>query len=225
MRLPFTTEAFFDVFRRYNEAVWPAQWALVALALVVLVAAHRERGAARRLAPAGLAALWLWMAVAYHARFFTAINPAAWGFAALFVVQALLLARAAARPTALAFAPGAHARGAVGWALVLYALVAYPLLGHRLGHHYPAAPTFGLPCPTTIFTLGVLAWAAPAPRHLLVVPVLWAIVATSAALQLGVREDLALPLAAACTVALAFAAAARPRAGARPQAAAGPGGS
>lgn len=32
MQLPFTTEQFFDVFRAYNTAVWPAQLVLVVLA-------------------------------------------------------------------------------------------------------------------------------------------------------------------------------------------------
>ena len=29
MRLPFTIDQFLDVFRRYNLAVWQAQWVLV----------------------------------------------------------------------------------------------------------------------------------------------------------------------------------------------------
>ena len=29
MRLPFTIDQFLDVFRRYNLAVWPAQWVVV----------------------------------------------------------------------------------------------------------------------------------------------------------------------------------------------------
>lgn len=36
MRLPFTNEQFFTVFRRYNEAVWPAQWMLVGLAVLAV---------------------------------------------------------------------------------------------------------------------------------------------------------------------------------------------
>lgn len=211
LALPFSTDAFFAVFARYNEVVWPAQWVLAALALGILLAAHRGGTGARRAALAGLATLWAWMAVAYHAAFFTRINPAAWGFAAIFLAQAALLLRAATRPAERTLAAGTSARGLLGWTLVLYALVAYPLIGHLGGHHWPATPTFGLPCPTTIFTMGVLAWMLPAPpRHLLVVPVLWAIVGTSAALQLGVREDLGLPVAAACLVAIAIATTRRP---------------
>jgi hypothetical protein len=83
-----------------------------------------------------------------------------------------------------------------GGALLGYALVVYPLLGWALGHRYPASPTFGLPCPTTIATFGVLIWVRPQPRWwLLIVPLLWAVVGTSAAFSLGIREDLGLLVA------------------------------
>src|SRR6478735_636787 len=49
----------------------------------------------------------------------------------------------------------------------------------------PAVPTFGLPCPTTIFTIGVLLFAkAPVPRSAFIVPVLWALVGSTAAFTL-----------------------------------------
>jgi hypothetical protein len=75
-----------------------------------------------------------------------------------------------------------------GWALIAYALIAYPLLGHAFGHRYPALPTFGLPCPTTIFTFGVLLLAA-APRALFVVPLAWSAIGSVAAFRLGVVQE------------------------------------
>lgn len=53
---------------------------------------------------------------------------------------------------------------------------------------------FGVaPCPTTIFTFGLLLLTrGPVPLRLLVIPLLWALVGASAALHLGVREDLGL---------------------------------
>lgn len=51
---------------------------------------------------------------------------------------------------------------------------------------------------------GVLLWARPAlPWTVLVAPLLWAIAATFAALDLGMREDLGLTAAAIATTALA----------------------
>ena len=77
---------------------------------------------------------------------------------------------------------------------VAYAMVIYPLLGWAFGHVYPAAPVFGVaPCPTTIFTFGVLLLARPAaPAWLFVIPVIWSVIGGSAALLLGVREDFGL---------------------------------
>ena len=207
MRLPFTTEQFLDVFARYNEAVWPAQLLLLALALAVVALAFRESPTGGRWVAVLLAALWLWMAVAYHLAFFRAINPAAVAFAALFAIQALLLMWAGAWRGRLLFGRRPRWVMATGLALIVYALVLYPALGLALGHRWPAMPTFGLPCPTTIFTMGVLLLAAPAaPRLLLPIPLLWAAVGTSAAMQLGMREDFGLVAAGAVTLVVAFGA-------------------
>ncbi len=66
----------------------------------------------------------------------------------------------------------------------------------RVRHPFPAMPTFSLPCPTTTFTIGLLAFAvAPYLRSVLVVPILWAVVGTQAAFLLGVPQDLGLGVA------------------------------
>jgi hypothetical protein len=81
--------------------------------------------------------------------------------------------------------------------MIAYALIVYPLIGMSLGHAYPYLPTFGVPCPTSIFTFGVLLWTTGrVPRHVLVIPVLWSLVAVGAAVSWGVLEDIAMPIAA-----------------------------
>ena len=105
------------------------------------------------------------------------------------------------RQRRLQFALHGGVRAWVGGTLVLFALVVYPLVGHLLGHRYPAVPTFGLPCPTTIFTIGVLLFAtAPVPRSVFVVPGLWAAVGSTAAFALGVYQDLGLLVAGGVAV-------------------------
>ena len=198
MSLPFSHEQFFDVFRRYNEAVWPSQVVLTLLALgAVALLFFPGRG---RLVAAILAGLWTWMAISYHFAFFRAINPAATLFGVAFLAGA-----AAFGWSKLRFAwPGA-ARGAFGTALIVYALVGYPVLGAMLGQRYPAAPTFGLPCPTTLFTAGMLLFLeAPYPRHVLIVPLVWALIGSQAAVLLGVPQDLGLLAAAVALVWLAL---------------------
>lgn len=198
MHLPFTVEQFLEVFARYNEAIWPAQLGAYLLGAATLAVALRGGRVAARVVPALLAAAWAFVGVAYHWWSFAGVNPVARAFAAAFVLEAALLVEAALRAR-LEF-PGRSRGGArllLGGAVVAYAAVGYPLLGAALGHVYPAAPTFGVtPCPTTIFTFGVfLLTGGRFPLRLLIVPLAWSAIGTSAALELGMREDLGLPVA------------------------------
>jgi len=80
--------------------------------------------------------------------------------------------------------------------LVTFSLVLYPVLGFALGQRLPAFPTFGLPCPTTIFSIGMLMFVERAQaRVLLIVPVLWTFIGSFAAISLGITEDLSLLVA------------------------------
>lgn len=89
--MPFTREQFFEVFRRYNEAVWPTQVLLLGLGLAAACLAFRRRSLSDRFIVTALAVLWTWMGVVYHFRYFRPINPAASVFGILFVLEAILL--------------------------------------------------------------------------------------------------------------------------------------
>jgi hypothetical protein len=195
MDLPFTQGEFFGVFARYNTAVWPLQTVLFAAAVASFIAVLRGSSLAGRFTYALLAFLWFWMAVVYQWVYFRSINPAAPIFAAVFLVQSGLFLWAAKTPGGLR--ADLSWRGVAAFSLVVYALFCYPVIGRAVGHVYPAAPTFGLPCPTTLFTIGILLWARPARPVLLVIPILWSIVGLTAAFRLGVREDSALAVSAA----------------------------
>jgi hypothetical protein len=196
MNLPFTVEQFLGVFAAYNEAVWPMQAVLNALALVAVGLAVRERRGSDRAIAAILGLLWLWTGVVYHILFFSTINPAAYLFGALSVTQAaVFFVLGIAKPT-LSFRLRDTARGVLGAVLIAYALAVYPVLGHLLGHGYPRTPTFGLPCPTTIFTFGMLLWAdRRMPAVVMLVPLVWAGIGSLAAVSLAVPEDIGLGVA------------------------------
>lgn len=83
-----------------------------------------------------------------------------------------------------------------GLVLVAYALAGYPAVALAAGQSYPGLPTFGVPCPTVIFTLGLLAWSPRPAWSLLFIPISWSLIGISAAVQLGVLEDWGLPIAA-----------------------------
>lgn len=217
MQTPFTAEQFLEVMAQYNQAVWPAQVGLLLVGVVLVGLAVRSRPGGGRWIAAGLALLWAWMAVAYHWLFFTRINPAAWLFGGLFLLQALLFLFAGAARRRLAFGFRGDVGGVAGAVFLAYALVIYPVIGALAGHGFPTGPTFGLPCPTTIATFGLLLWAArPVPWWLLLVPLLWSAVGGSAAFLFGIPEDYALPVAGVVGTAMILARGRRQRARANP---------
>ena len=191
--LPFTHDQFLEVFARYNQGIGFLAPLLWLGTLAVVVQWTRSRPANDRPIFVLLAMHWAWSALAYFVAYFRALTPAAWLFAALFAVQAVLFARLALRPGTVALT-GAPRRTLAGL-LVAYGL-AYPFLGLGTGLNYPHMPTFGVPCPTVILTAGFLLLAAPrAPRRLVIIPLAWAAIGGSAAALLGITVDIALPVA------------------------------
>ncbi len=201
-QMPFSREAFFGVFTSYNHAVWPAQLVLLVGAVVAVALAVRRGARSARWVWAFLAALWLWTGIAYHILHFSAVNPPALAFGALFVVQAALFlwVGVVRRPVPFGIAP--DAAGLLAALMLAYALVVYPVLGSATGHAWFDSPTFGAPCPVVIYTFGMLLLAPRAPGWLLAIPVLWALVGTSAVFAFGVVQDVGLPVSAAVAVAM-----------------------
>ena len=197
MKLPFTVEQFFQVFAGYNTAIWPMQIVVYALALVTLALVFRPSAWSDRLAAVVLGMYWIWMGVVYHIMYFSPINPAAFVFGAFFIAQGLLFWYLGGVQKRLSFEFAARPAPLVGVLFILYAMVGYPVLSTILGHGYPATPAFGVaPCPTTIFTFGLLLWATSSlPRYLLIIPFLWALIGTTAAITLDVPADYGLGIA------------------------------
>ena len=191
--MPFSADAFFDVFTAYNRALWPfaaALWLLTAGVFALFVSNPRDWASLLRLVLAGH---WLWAGAMYHAFFFTAINPMAWLFAALFILQGVLFA------APRSFEPSTPVRGGsmrhvVSTALIVYSLL-YPLVTWSDGLVYPRMPTFGVPCPTAVLTIGFLIAVSTQSLLLSAVPIAWSLMGASAAWLFGVHADLALPVA------------------------------
>lgn len=203
MKLPFTVEQFYGVFRTYNLTVWPAQVLLLALAVAALGLVAFPRRWSGVGVSAILAFLWLWLGVAYHLAFFAAINPLAYAFAGVSVAGALVFLWQGVVKRKLDFKPPFDLRTVTGALLVMFALAIYPAWSMFAGHYYPGLVTFGLPCPTTIFTIGMLAFTVrPYPRGPFVVPVLWSFIGGQAAFVLAVPQDIGLLVAGAFGVVL-----------------------
>jgi hypothetical protein len=199
MSLPFSEREFLDILGLYNAALWPA--VLISWGLAVAFVLSISRGVDHpRLTMLFVAALWAWSGVAYHAVYFSRINPMAWVFAAMFVVQAVGLSWLVFKPRSITLVPRSTIRETLAAGFLVYA-IAYPLLVWMSGVVFPRAPVFALPCPTVLFTAGVLlATNPPVPRWLYVVPVLWSLIGGSAAWLFGVTPDLMMFPAAAAMV-------------------------
>jgi hypothetical protein len=196
MQLPFTHGEFLDLFGAYNRGVWPVV-AVLWLATVGAVL-HLPRGDPRasRLLSALLALHWAWAGGVYHIGYFRRINPIAILFGAVFLLEAALLCWRGVVHRTLVYAPTRSNWNRLGYLLISLSLV-YPVLGLLSGLHYPRLPTFGIPCPSTLLTMGLLLFTPQREARLLgAIPLLWAGVGGSAAFVLGIRADLLLLLGA-----------------------------
>ena len=195
--MPFTIEEFLSVFRQYNLDVWPIQVFLIFLAIILIVLVHREKPTPSRIINIILGSFWLWMGVVYHILYFSEINKAAYIFGLLFIAQALLFGYLALYyKQGIIYGRPSSMKSILGWVFMGYALLAYPVLAVAFGHSYPEMPTFGLPCPTTIFTFGLLMFSVNRiPRYIVVIPFFWSLLGFSAAMSLGILEDTGLVIA------------------------------
>lgn len=199
MNPPFTVADFLGVFAAYNTAIWPFQIVAYGVGLLAVTAVFVPRHGLLQLALAALATLWVFTGIGYHLMFFSMINPVAPVFAAFFGLQGILLSASAIRPGDLRLHSGQDFRSVMGLITIIYALVIYPVLGIWAGHGLMAGPMFGVaPCPTTIFTIGLLLiargrWVV----WLSIIPLVWSLIGLAAAIQLGIPEDLGMPLAGA----------------------------
>lgn len=202
--LPFTQAQFLENFSKYNEAVFPMQFVLFVLAIFSVYLAMRRKNS-ERVIMGILTFFWLWMGVVYHLTFFTNINKAAFLFGSLFIVQGLLFAFYGVYKKEIFFDFTWNKYSKTGLVFMVFALFIYPILGYFFGHRYPQNPTFGLPCPTTIFSFGMLLLSSNAiKKRIIIIPLLWSFVGFSAALILGIHEDIGLLVVGVLSSALLY---------------------
>lgn len=184
--MPFTEDQFLNIFSEYNLSVWPLQVLFNLIAISAVFVLLKSFSFTNKFVNLVLSFLWLWMGLVYHIIFFSEINPAAYIFGSLFIIQSFLFLFFGVFKSKLTFTKA----NTIGIILILFALFIYPFLGILFGHIYPGNPTFGLPCPTTIFTFGILLFTdRKIPFYLYLIPFLWSLIGFTAALNLGIYED------------------------------------
>ena len=191
MELPFTERQFFDVFVRYNESLGLLPFVIWGGGAVLAGFFFWLRPIRNAWIVWFLDAIWLINAVGYHLGSFWVINPAAPGFAGLFFLEAIAFGTAAVTAKDDLFPQRGWVHYALSLSCVVFSLILYPVWMTLIGRGYPSMPVFGVaPCPTTIFTIGILIMMrSPHREWLFVLPLIWAVVGGSAAISLGVPPD------------------------------------
>ena len=196
METPFTIEQFFEVFEKYNVSVFPSQIIFICLGILALVLIHKGRNYSNRSITGFLGFLWLWIGIVYHFSFFTSINKAAYGFGILFILQGLFFVRETFR-NSLEFNLQRNTRTYLGYFFILFGLIIYPLIAYLLRTKFATTISLGLPCPTTILSFGFFMLTnRKFPKYLLIIPNIWAVIGTFAAVNFGVYQDFVMLLSA-----------------------------
>jgi len=196
MNFPFTIDQFLNVFKTYNEAVFPMQIIFYLSAIIIIYILFKEIKGRNKIINGILSFYWIWIGIVYNFIFFTTINKAAYIFGSLFILQGLLFLYFGTFKNSISYNFNKIVINYLGAVFILYALILYPILGNLLGHQYPYSPTFGLPCPTIIFTFGVLLFVnKKIGILLLIIPLLWSLIGFNAAVSLSIYEDFGLLIA------------------------------
>lgn len=203
--LLFAPQTYYRLFELYNAAVWPAQFGALALGLVLLALLRRPGPGRSRALAALLAACWLGVALAFHARRYATINWAAVYFAWAFGAQAALLLWTGALRGRLGFRVRDTA-GRIGLGLFLFALFLQPLAGPLFGRSWRQVELFGLaPDPTAVATLGLLLATERRRPALFAIPLLWCALTGATLWTMGAPDAWMAPAAALLAVGAAIA--------------------
>lgn len=200
----FSLPTYYRLFERYNAACWPAPIVAAALGLAITFLLCRPAPRRGRIVAAILAACWLWVAIAFHATRYSAINWAAVYFAWGFGLEALSLVWSGVIRGRLVFERCRDAIGRAGFGIFLFALLVQPLIGLLLGRGWRQIEIFGMaPDPTAVATLGILLVAAGRVRwELLAIPAIWCVISAATLASMQAPGAWIMPAAALLVVSL-----------------------
>ncbi|HPI20777.1 MAG TPA: DUF6064 family protein [Candidatus Kapabacteria bacterium] len=202
MKLPFSIEQFLNIFKIYNESIFPMQIFGYLIGIICIILIFSKYKYSKKVIFSVLAFYWIWMGLIYHIQYFSSINPIAIGFGIIFIIQGIAFLFQLFLKDSYNFEYQKKYSNISGLVLIIYGLIIYPILGMFLGHIYPYSPVFSVaPCPTTIFTFGVLLqYSGKIKIYLIIIPVLWSVIGFFAALNLGVIEDTGLLISGLLTI-------------------------
>lgn len=162
---------------------------LIAILMVFIRTKHSSR-----FISAILAFFYGWIGIQFYMVYFKEFMPFPFVFGILFVVQSLIFIFEGTIRNRISFQFKADLYGLMGALLVFYGIFGYQALEYLLGRGYPEILSFGMfPCPTVIFSLGILLWTGKKfPAYILVYPLIHAFSGYIPAFIIGIIEDIVL---------------------------------
>jgi Family of unknown function (DUF6064) len=204
--LLFSPETYLRLLGRYNSDMWPLQivFAILGMSLIGLVRSSNINS--DRIVAGLLAAIWLWVAYAFHIERYATIQIAANFFAAMFIIQAILLFLIGVIGARIQFSLSEGLINRIGLGLVILGIFFYPLIGWGVGREWDQVEMFALmPDPTVVATFGFLLLTVRRPHWLLlVIPILWTVIGGALSWEMGAYVSLLAPAVALLSVVLSL---------------------
>jgi len=188
--LLFSPRTYYRMFELYHGGIWPVHVIALASGASIAALARRVDIWAQRMVAGVLAAWWLWVGIAFHLNRYATINWSAKYFAALFVIQALLLVWHGIIRGRLPVRVSRNPANMMALGILLAASVVYPFAGRLAGREWTQVELLAItPDPTAVATLALLALSIRrAPRSLIVIPVVWCAIGAATLWALGSAE-------------------------------------
>lgn len=190
--LSFSIKEFLNVLENYNLAIWPFQVFVYILIVMTLFFLFRKTKYSSKLVFAILSFFWLFNGIVFSLIYWSPSHLFGYIFAILCTIQGLLFLYSIIRSD-ITIGHLNKIFTLIGLLFILYAIIGYQTFGYFLGHIYPRYfPACLVPCPTTIFTIGIfLIINNKIPVKYFIIPL---IIAVSGVLVVynGIYEDIGL---------------------------------
>jgi hypothetical protein len=193
--LSFSLEEFLLVLESYNLDIWPLQIIAYVLILLVLFISLKPTKYSAKIVLVVLSFFWLFTGIVFCFIYWAPSHIFGYIFGIFCTVQGLLFLYSITRSDITISSPN-KTYTFIGILFVLYAIIGYQVFGYYLGHIYPKFFAVGLvPCPTTIFTLGIfLIINKKVPIKYFIIPLMISLGGFLAAYN-GIYEDMGLIIA------------------------------
>ena len=193
--LSFSLEELLLVLESYNLFIWPLQIIVYVLIVLVLFFSLTPTQYSAKIVSAILSFFWLFTGIVFCFIYWVPNHIFGYIFGIFCVLQGLLFLYSIRRSD-ITIGSSDKTYKLIGILFVLYAIIGYQIFGYYLDHIYPKFFAAGLvPCPTTIFTLGIfLIINKSIPIKYFVIPLMISLGGFLAAYN-GIYEDIGLVIA------------------------------